>query len=159
MLWDSSRNAGFTDGTPWLRLDRSWHRENVKTQEQDLYSSFALYRRLIRLRQEEPSLKTGAYSPVCSDTQLIAYIRKADDHPAFLIVLNLTHRPCYFAPASLRFKGIIVLDTFPELEQSPVENTVDLSGDEGLIVRLEEWAMTSTPSTGAPSPPVSSPQS
>jgi len=139
MLWDSSRNAGFTEGKPWLRQDRAWHRENVKTQEADLYSSFSLYRRLIRLRQQEPSLNNGAYRPVYSDTQQIAYIREAEGHPAFLIVLNLTHRPCYFTPASIRFKGVIVLNIFPELEQSPVENSIDLSGDEGLVVRLEEW--------------------
>jgi alpha-glucosidase len=139
MLWDSSRNAGFTEGKPWLRLDRAWRRENVEVQEKNLYSTFRLYRRLIQLRQHEPSLNTGAYRPVFSDAQLIAYIRQADGHPAFLIVLNLTHRPCYFTPANIRFKGIIVLDIFPELEDCPVENSIDLSGDEGLIVRLDEW--------------------
>jgi len=145
MLWDSSRNAGFTEGKPWLRLDRAWRRENVEVQEKDLYSTFCLYRRLIQLRQREPSLNTGAYRPVYSDTQLIAYIRRAEGHPAFLIVLNLTHRPCYFTPSSIRFKGTIVLDIFPELEHCPVENSIDLSGDEGLIVRLDEWMPVSSP--------------
>ncbi len=81
----------------------------------------------------------GAYKPVYSDQQQIAYIRQAEGHTAFLIVLNLTHRPCYFTPDPIRFRGVIILDTFPEIEQSRVEDHIDLSGDEGLIVRLEEW--------------------
>jgi alpha-glucosidase len=151
MLWDTNAHAGFTKGKPWLRLDRAWRRENVEVQEKDLYSSFCLYRRLIQLRQLEPSLNTGAYRPVYSDTQLIAYIRQdtnadgSESHPAFLIVLNLTHRPCYFTPPSIRFKGVIVLDIFPELEHCPVENSIDLSGDEGLIVRLDEWTPVTSP--------------
>src|ERR1700744_4257583 len=75
MQWDSSDNAGFTDGKPWLRLDRAFHRRNVAIQEQDLYSSLALYKRLIQLRQQESSLMVGAYRPVYSDQQQIAYIR------------------------------------------------------------------------------------
>jgi alpha-glucosidase len=138
MLWDSGHHAGFTDGHPWLRLDRAWHRLNVEYQEKDHYSSYALYRRLIHLRQQEPSLKTGTYRPVCSDNQQIAYIRQAPGQPAFLVVLNLTHRPCYFTPPGFRFKGVIVLDIFPGLEHCRVEDSIDLSGDEGLIVRLDE---------------------
>lgn len=151
MLWDSSHNAGFTEGKPWLRLDRAWRRQNVEVQTKDIYSSYALYRRLIQLRQQEASLNTGAYRPVYSDTQLIAYIREAPGHTAFLIVLNLTHRPCYFIPATIRFKGVIVVDTIPELEHCPVENTHDLSGDEGLIVRLDEWEPISSVTSHAPS--------
>ena len=139
MLWDGSKNAGFTRGQPWLRLDRAWHRDNLAAQENDFYSPFALYRRLIQWRQREPSLNTGSYRPVYYDQLMIAYIREAPGQTAFLIVLNLTHRPCYFIPATIRFKGVIVVDILPELEQVTVENSIDLSGDEGLIVRLEEW--------------------
>ncbi|HLI92849.1 MAG TPA: alpha-amylase family glycosyl hydrolase, partial [Puia sp.] len=139
MLWDDSQNAGFTEGKPWLRLDRAWRRVNVESQERNVYSSFALYRRLIQLRQGEQSLKTGAYRPVYSDGQQIAYIRQAEGHPAFLVILNLTHRPCYFDRAGIRFRGVIVLDIFPEMEHCAVEDTVELSGDEGLVIRLEEW--------------------
>ena len=82
---------------------------------------------------------TGAYKPVYSDPQLLAYIRQAEDQAAFLIVLNLTHRPCYFTPSTIRFTGVIVVDTFPEQEQVSVKDTIDLFGDEALVVRLDDW--------------------
>jgi alpha-glucosidase len=139
MQWDSSEYAGFTDKKPWLRLDRISRRENVELQKNDLYSSLYLYKRLIDLRQQEPSLSTGSYRPVFSDHQMIAYIREAEGHTAFLVVLNLSHRPCYFTSATIHFTGKILLDTFPEQENLEVADTINLSGDEGMVVRLNEW--------------------
>jgi len=148
MLWDSSNNAGFTDTTPWLRVDRAFHRRNVDVQKPNPLSALTLYKALIDLRQSEPSLMTGAYTPVCSDHQMIAYIRQAEGHTGFLIVLNLTHRPCYFKPGTILFNGTIVIDTVPEQLKAKVRNKIDLSGDEGLVVRLDEWrSVSSNPST------------
>jgi len=102
------------------------------------------------LRQKEPSLMTGAYRPVFSDHQMIAYIRQAEGETGFLIVLNLTHRPCYFAPGTIQFKGTIILDTIPEQVNLTVQDKIDLSGDEGLVVMLNEWtSVSSNPSHAA----------
>jgi alpha-glucosidase len=139
MQWDGGDNAGFSRGEPWLRLDRTYHRRNVQAQKADVYSFLRLYKKLIDLRQQEPSLMTGVYRPVYSDNQLIAYIREAEGDPAFLIVLNMSHRPCYFTPGSIRFTGVIIIDTLPEQEQVSVKDTIDLFGDEGLVVRLDQW--------------------
>jgi alpha-glucosidase len=144
MQWDSSRNAGFTQGKPWLRVDKTFARNNVKVQQNDPYSTLSLYRRLIKLRQSEPSLMTGQYKPVYTDHQMIAYLRQAPGHPGFLVVLNLTHRPCYFTPGNMHFNGKIEIDTFPEEEGLSVADTIALSGDEGLVVRLEVWESRST---------------
>ena len=144
MQWDDSINAGFTKGEPWLRLDRGFRRNNAGAQKHDPHSFLCLYSKLIRLRQQEPSLATGAYRPVYSDTQMLAYIRQAEDQPAFLIVLNLTHRPCYFTPTTIRFTGVIFIDTLPEQEQVSVKDSIDLFGDEGMIVRLDDWQSVSS---------------
>ena len=79
---------------------------------------------------------------------MIAYIRQEEGQPGFLIVLNFSHRPCYFAPANIHFKGKVVLDTFPEQENQEVTDSIDLGGDEGLVVRLDEWKTVSS-QTGA----------
>ncbi|HTI89793.1 MAG TPA: alpha-amylase family glycosyl hydrolase [Puia sp.] len=150
MQWDSSDNAGFTKGKAWLRLDRTYHRRNVEVQKLNAFSSLALYKTLIELRQSEPSLMTGDYRPVFSDHQIIAYIRQAEGHPGFLIVLNLTHRPCYFSPGTIKFKGTILLDTFPEQVGACVKDRINLSGDEGLVIKLDEWiSVSSNPSSNA----------
>jgi alpha-glucosidase len=145
MQWDATNNAGFSPAAPWLRLDRTFRRRNVETERDDKFSHLCLYRKLIRLRQDEPSLKTGAYRPVYSDSQMLAYIRHAEGHPAFLIVLNLSHRPCYFTPSTIRFTGVICIDTLPEQEQVSVKDSIDLFGDEAMIVKLDDYELSSTP--------------
>jgi alpha-glucosidase len=70
---------------------------------------------------------------------MIAYIRQKEGSAGFLIVLNLTHRPCYFRPSNIKFKGRVVIDTFPEEEQLQVEDNIDLGGDEAMVVKLEQW--------------------
>lgn len=144
MLWDSAANAGFTGGKPWLRVDPTYPRCNVATQKDDDYTHLHLYKKLIDLRQQSPSLNTGAYLPIYSDHQLIAYIRHTDGQPAFLIALNLTHRPGYFMPSTITFTGTIVIDSLPENQGRSVTNAIYLFGDEAMVVRLDAWQAIST---------------
>jgi alpha-glucosidase len=137
MQWDNSPNAGFTQGSPWLRLDKAFKRVNVEVQKEDSYSMLCLYRRLIQFRQNEPSLTIGNYKPVYSDNQVISFIRQAPGRPSFLIVLNLSHRPSYFKVSHMELIGIVVLATSPDLEGTQINSKFNLSGDEGIIVRLE----------------------
>lgn len=137
MQWNRNTNAGFTDGTPWLRLGRDFGRENVYRQQEDPYSMLTFYKRLIKLRQQEPALMVGDYLPVYSDTQVIAYIRQLDQAARFLIVLNLSHRPCFFKLKDNTFNGIVEMATSPEWEGNPITETISLGGDEGILVRLD----------------------
>ncbi|MFD2998923.1 alpha-amylase family glycosyl hydrolase [Pontibacter toksunensis] len=136
MQWDSSENAGFTDGKPWLRLPDNFRRVNVEAQREDDYSMLTFYRNLIRLRQKEPALHIGDYAPVISGGSLLSYIRKHEGRQ-FLIILNLSHKPCHFRSEHHTYKGRIVLATDPEREGKSIEKDVSVSGDEGLVVQLD----------------------
>ena len=136
MLWDNSEHAGFTDGRPWLRIDKSFSRDNVQIQKEDKYSMLRLYKRLLELRQKEPSLLNGHYTRIHSDRQMIIYKRQADGHDGFVIALNLSHRPCYFKATNEEIKGVVELAAYPELEGSIIDNEINLGGDEGIIARL-----------------------
>lgn len=138
MQWDASQHAGFTGGTPWLRVDRHYKQVNVEAESNNPATMLSLYKDLIQLRQSEPSLITGDYIPVFSDHQMIAYIRSAEGNDRFLIVLNLTHRPCYFNPKKETYTGIIECATSPDLKGQAVSGRINLSGDEGIVVRLTQ---------------------
>ncbi|HEU4470041.1 MAG TPA: alpha-amylase family glycosyl hydrolase [Flavisolibacter sp.] len=137
MQWDDSDGAGFSAVKPWLRLDARYKKLNVARQQSDPDSMLNLYRRLITLRQREPSLTIGAYQPVYSDQQVLAYRRQAPQSAAFLILLNLSHRPSYTRLEKEKLAGTIVLSTSPEREGEQVAGTITLSGDEGIIVLLD----------------------
>lgn len=137
MQWDTTENAGFSKGNPWLRLAGNFKRVNVEVQKEDEHSMLSFYRKLIELRQQEPALKTGSYKPVLSNRQILSYIREQDNH-RFLIVLNLTHKTSYFKPAHFEFKGKIEIACHAEKEGTTVSDSISLDGDEGIIVRLTD---------------------
>jgi alpha-glucosidase len=143
MQWDNSEYAGFSNVKPWLRLGATYKRENVQTQKDNPYSILTLYRRLIALRQNEPSLMTGDYIPVYADQYALAFIREAPFAQAYLIVLNLSHRPCYIVIKNMEIRGTIKLSTSFELEGTPVTEKINLSGDEGIVVALDSRDATS----------------
>jgi alpha-glucosidase len=138
MQWDDSEYAGFTTVKPWLRLSSSFKRVNIESEKKDSHSHLSLYRRLVHLRQQQPSLSIGNYHPVFADKQTFAYIRHAPGEQKFLIVLNFTHRPSYIQLEHVQLKGKVVLSTAEELEGNSVSERIQLGGDEGIVVQLEE---------------------
>ena len=136
MQWDDKENAGFTQGKPWLRIDKKYRRANVQTEKENPYSMLSFYKKLIDLRKSEPSLAVGRYQPVAGDPQVMAYIREESDCNKFLIALNFSHRPAYFTP-KVDYKGKIVVATATEMEGTFIERTIILGGDEGIVVQLE----------------------
>ena len=137
MQWNSSEFAGFSTSRPWLRMNWNYKRLNVNAQKNDPYSTLNYYRQLISLRQKELSLTLGDYRPVYADQQALAYMRQAQDEKPFLVVLNLSHRPCYLNIQNVPINGTIILCTSPELNGIKVNERIHLGGDEGMIIELE----------------------
>ncbi len=52
MQWDDSKNAGFTTGTPWIKVNPNYKKINVKSQLEELGSIFNYYKQLINLRKK-----------------------------------------------------------------------------------------------------------
>lgn len=142
MQWSGENEfAGFSSSRPWLRIDRNFRRNNVEGEENDPDSMLTLYRKLLRLRKEEVSLRVGEYHPLYADHELISYIRRAEGFDAFLVVLNLTSRVSFFKYTDMTFHGTIVLATSPELEGDEVRDSFTLSGDEAIVVLLIETSL------------------
>ena len=50
--WDNSNNAGFTAGTPWIKVNPNYKTVNVAGEEKDSMSCLNYFRKLIKLRKE-----------------------------------------------------------------------------------------------------------
>ena len=137
MQWDTTPHAGFSETTPWLPVDRVYQSVNVQELQDRPESLLILYRRLIQLRHSEPALYEGDFVPVYADHQLISYVRQAAEGDRFLVLLNLSHRPCYFRPATETFTGTVEIGTVNELQGRSVSGHIALEADEGMIIRLQ----------------------
>ncbi len=82
MQWSDSTNAGFTTGTPWLRVNPNYTVINAEAQLTDSDSVWNFYKKLIALRKDAVYKETvvyGALEPVWEERHnLMAYYRKAD---------------------------------------------------------------------------------
>ena len=80
--WDSSKNAGFTTGTPWLPLNPNYKKINVAEQEQDPESVLSYYKKLTALRSNPEYKETivyGDFVPFMADEdRLMAFYRKGE---------------------------------------------------------------------------------
>jgi oligo-1,6-glucosidase len=90
MQWDASENAGFTTGTPWIKVNPNYREINVARAMADPDSIFHYYRKLIRLRKEHPIIVYGRYEPILEEhRQIYAFLRVTADE-RLLVILNFT---------------------------------------------------------------------
>ena len=82
MQWSEGKNAGFTTGTPWLRVNPNYTAINVEKEAQNPDSVLNFYKKLIALRKDPEYKETvvyGALEPFMKERHnLMAYYRKWD---------------------------------------------------------------------------------
>lgn len=90
MQWDGSANAGFTGGTPWITPPENYRTINTEAELRDPDSILHYYKKLIRLRKEEPVIAEGQIEFLFQDVPgVFAYRRFLGDRELF-VVNNLT---------------------------------------------------------------------
>ena len=92
MQWDDSKQAGFTDGEPWIKVNQNYKKINAAQQLEDPDSVFHYYQKLIRLRKEKDIIVYGEFEPLYrEDEQIFAYTRKQDQEK-LLTVCNFSDK-------------------------------------------------------------------
>lgn len=91
MQWDSSLNAGFTTGEPWIKVNPNYTSINAQLQETSKTSILNFYRELIKLRKSNPALIYGEFIRAHDSKNSFSYFRKLGDDTLF-IEMNLTNR-------------------------------------------------------------------
>ena len=76
MQWDASENAGFTKGTPWLKVCDRYKEINTESRHES-DSVFQYYKELVKLRKELPVIQKGSVTPLLrEDKEILAYKRE-----------------------------------------------------------------------------------
>ena len=95
MQWTGGKNAGFTEGTPWLRVNPNCSRINVKDQEKNAGSVLSFYKKLTALRKSEEYKETVVYGEFVpyleQEKNLIGYFREGEKK--LLVLANFQKAP------------------------------------------------------------------
>ena len=88
MQWDTTEQAGFTTGKPWMKVNPNYTEINAAEQVDCEDSIFNYYRKLIQLRKELPVLTDGKFTMLDMDRdQIFAYLRD-NGEDKLLVVCN-----------------------------------------------------------------------
>lgn len=117
MQWDDSDHAGFTKGTPWIKVNPNYKEINAASQVGDADSVFHCYQELIRLRKTCPVFVDGDFQMLLKeDENIFAYTRENAD-TKLLVICNFYNRTvqCPLAEAAAQMK--LVLGNYKEVSQ------------------------------------------
>ena len=88
MQWDDSANAGFTTGTPWIKVSDNYDKINAKSQVDDPDSIFSCYKKLVQLRKDYKVFVDGKFTLLLEDDEnIFAYSRK-NEEKTMIVVCN-----------------------------------------------------------------------
>lgn len=134
MQWTGEENAGFTAGTPWLRVNSNYTAINVEKETIDPNSVLNFYKKLIALRKDPEYKETvvyGALEPFMEDRHnLMAYYRKGDK--TLLVVGNYQWDEQEITLPSECKK--VLINNYPDMVLDG--NLVKLHGYQVLVVEL-----------------------
>lgn len=86
MQWDSSVNAGFTKGKPWINVNPNYVEINAEEQLKNPDSIFMCYKKLIKLRKKYDVFVDGSFELLLpDDTSFFAYTRQNQNEKLYII--------------------------------------------------------------------------
>lgn len=94
MQWTAETGAGFTTGTPWLKINANHVHINYEKQRANPDSVLHYYKRMIALRASSETLKYGTFEPVCANGDMIAYARVLGGE-RYAVALNFSKKPAH----------------------------------------------------------------
>jgi len=135
--WDAGAQAGFTSGTPWIKVNPNYRTINVAQALADPDSILHYYRRLIQLRKENPIIVYGRYDLIVdADEQVYAYTRTLPDD-RLLVILNFSaDTPVFALPGDIGFSAHDLLIANYPVEPSDDIRLLTLRPYEARVYRL-----------------------
>lgn len=110
--WDTTPNAGFSTGTPWIKVNPNYTTINAAAEEKDPNSCLNYFRKMTKLRKDNPVLVYGKYTLLDKDNPAVyAYTRELDGKK-FLVLLNFTAKTATVKTGIDVSKGKVLINNY-----------------------------------------------
>lgn len=129
--WNNTANGGFTNAEPWLKVNKNYKTLNAAAQEKDPNSVLNYFRKMVKLRKNNPVLIYGKYTLLDKDNpNVYAYTRELDDKK-MLILLNFTSKNAAVKTGINTTKAKVLITNY-----SKPAKTTTLRPYEAVIIEL-----------------------
>jgi len=133
--WNAGENAGFTTGKPWLKVNENHRFLNAEVQENDPNSVLNYFRKIVKLRKENPVLVYGKYTLLDKDNPNVYCYTRELDGKKLLIALNFSENNATYEPGFSLEKAKINSNNYSELFVDNKNNTI-LRPYEAMIIEI-----------------------
>lgn len=130
--WDNTANAGFTTGTPWIKVAPNYSTINVAAQEKDPNSVLNYFRKIVQLRKDNEVLVYGKYTLLDKKNPNVYAYTRALNGTTFLILLNFTNQPATYRIGVDMKEAKLLIDNYT----SPLKGNL-LQPYEAAVYRLK----------------------
>ncbi|MFR2484871.1 MAG: alpha-glucosidase [Hungatella sp.] len=144
MQWSHEKEAGFTTGKPWLKVNPNYTEINVEDQLKDEDSVLHFYKKLIALRKSEAYRETlifGRFVPAFeADEDVFAFYRESESGDRIFIAANFGKEEKTLTLPEKRYTVLLTNDdSAPEGTLSTLENdgTLCLKSCGAIVLREE----------------------
>lgn len=138
MQWNSEVNAGFTTGTPWIKVNDNFNDINVENDLENPDSILNFYRDMIALRKEHSTLIHGKFKTYdLEHEQVYCYTRKSADE-TYLILMNFSENEIdYRLPIDVAGEGLhLLLSNYGTGAHDPITASILMKPFESGIFTL-----------------------
>jgi oligo-1,6-glucosidase len=91
MQWDSTSQAGFTTGTPWIKVIDNYTEINVANEQASPDTVYSFWKDMLRLRsQHKTTMVYGDFSLLASDDDMVFYVKIDREKNKVVVGLNFS---------------------------------------------------------------------
>ncbi|MGI4833424.1 MAG: glycoside hydrolase family 13 protein [Janthinobacterium lividum] len=133
--WSDAKNAGFTTGTPWLKVSPNYLTVSEAAENKDPQSVLNHFRRAVAMRQQRKVLVYGQYELLDKDNPHIWAYTRAQGSERALVVLNFSaDKQSWPLPAGMTVAGQPWLNNYPAFTAGP---TLALQPWQALVLPIK----------------------
>ena len=146
MQWSDSPNAGFTVGTPWIKVNPNYKEINAESQISDKSSVFHYYKKLIQLRKEYDIIIDGHYNLLLPEDERIFAYERILGGQKLLVICNFTQEEAECTLANIN-EGTVLISNYENHKPHMMQLATCLHMMQGTpyIYQGEELGMTNYP--------------
>ncbi|MDB5032715.1 MAG: alpha-glucosidase [Mucilaginibacter sp.] len=136
--WNTSENAGFTTGTPWLKINPNYKYINVESEEADSNSTLNYFKKMVGLRKNNLTLIYGSYHMVDENNpDVYAYTRELNGN-RYLVVLNFKPRVSILT-VSFKYDHLdLEINNYPDKPRLNDEHELILKPYQSVIYKVSK---------------------
>jgi oligo-1,6-glucosidase len=132
--WNDSKNAGFSTGNPWIKVNPNYTKINVINAEKDPNSTLNYFKKIVQFRKKNPVLTYGKYTLLDKQNPNVYVYTRELEGKKILVMLNFTGKNAAVKTGYISTKTKMLMDNYSV--KSSLKNKFELRPFEAVIYEL-----------------------